>query len=104
MFDYEEWQKNFDKEIAKAAQLPPGLCAGKLFSIPVADGEAYYEVVKVFKKTVRIKWRQDLSLDDYRDWMLEDGGSFPRNKIEPLVVGQEELSKILANRKHYSEL
>jgi len=104
MFNYEEWKKNFDKEIAKASQLPDGLCVGKLFFIPVADGEAYYEVIKVFKTTVHIKRRPDLCLDDYQDWMLGEGGSFSRNKIEPVIVAQEQLSKTLVNKKSYFDL
>jgi hypothetical protein len=84
--DYEkQWKEWFDKQMEVSNSLPDGLHVGKIFSLGVADGNAYYEVVKVFKTKVRIKWRKLLCPDHYSDRVLGHGGSFDKHIIEGLV-------------------
>ena len=64
--------------------LPEGLHPGKLFSVPVGDGCAYYVVKKVNKKTVDIEWR-GYSLDRWVDFRFSIGGREQRDVIEALV-------------------
>ena len=100
MDDYfEEFDKRFKEEMAKSDALPKGLVPGKIFSISVADGYAYYEVVKVNKRTVRIKWRKDLCPDEYCYYGWGAGGSFPISLIEPLVDGEERIAEMFAEQR-----
>lgn len=93
MDDYfDKFDKHFEEEIAKSDTLPKGLVPGKIFQIGVADGYAYYEVVKVNKKTVKIKWKKDLCCDEYQYYGWGVGGSFPISLIEPLVIGAENIA------------
>lgn len=95
----EEERKHFDAEWAKSKALPEGLQVGKLFRTQVADGYAYYEVVKINKRTVRIKWREDLCADKWQDQILGAGGSFATNVIEPLILREEALDRIFSKQK-----
>jgi len=89
----------FAAEIEKAKGLGEGLVKGKIFSMPVADGSAYYEVTKVLKTRVHIKCRMDLCPDHYTDYFLGGGGSFPRHMIEPVIEAEEGMAKIFAGKK-----
>lgn len=93
---YREFDENFKRTQAASDALPDGLQVGKIISFGVADGYAYYEIVKVNKTTVRLQWRGDLSLDSYQDRLLGAGGSVPRNMIEPIVAGEDRLKNILS--------
>ena len=101
--DWEKWEKefdaNFEKAMAESRALPKGLVPGKLLRIGVADGYAWYQVVKVNKKTVRIKWRKDLCCDEYQYYGWGVGGSFPISLIEPLILGEERLAELFAKKK-----
>ena len=68
--------------------------AGRLLSIPMGDGYAVYEVTKVTPKTATVKWRPDAAMDDWQDQILGDGGTFPRDRIEPLVERQDRISSL----------
>ena len=93
-----EFDENFEAEMAKSKALPKGLVPGKIFQIGVADGYAYYEVVKVNKRTVKIKWRKDLCCDEYQYYGWGTGGSFPISLIEPLILGEERLAEMFAKQ------
>ena len=95
MDDYfEKFDKHFNAEMAKSTALGPGLVLGKIFSIGVADGYAYYEVVRVNKKTVRIKWRKDLCLDDYQYFGWGEGGLVDIGLIEQRVRGMDNMAML----------
>ena len=76
----QEWEKV--KAQSKAAG--KGLKPGKLLSIPVADGEAYYVVTKVSKNAVTLEWRC-FNDDGYRDIHFGFGGNFPKQMVENIV-------------------
>jgi len=80
-----EYEARFEAAMAKSDALPDGLHVGKIVSTRVADGHAYYQIVKVNKKSVRVIWRRDLALDGWKDAVLQDGGSFEKSRIEPMV-------------------
>ena len=94
---YEKWNKHFEAEIAKSAALPKGVVVGKVFGIGVADGYAYYEVVRVNKKTVRIKWREDITLDSYQYFAWGTGCSVPAHLVASLI-GHEEIIAAYTNK------
>ena len=83
---YEKHLKHFNREMAKSEALPKGLQVGKIFQIHVADGYAFYEIVRINKKTVRIKWRRDLCLDEYQYYGWGEGCSVDKSLIEPLII------------------
>lgn len=85
--------KIFVEAQKRSDDLGNGLEPGKLFYIGVADGQAYYEVVKVNKKTVRIEWRGYCG-DRYTDAILEWGGSYPIETIEKLVGRCDAIASI----------
>lgn len=96
-----EWKaqdEKFDKEWAASHALPKGLVVGKLFRLPVGDGYAYYQIEKINKTTVRVKWRPDLDPDEWMDRVLGDGGSFPKKIIEPIIEGEEALYEIFGKK------
>ena len=70
----------------------------RYFTRPVADGTAWYQVIKVTSKNVTVQWCDGISLDNYCDGMLGDGEiTMPRNVIEPLVRGRIALNKVFSN-------
>ena len=76
---------NFKEAMDKSHALPDGLQVGKIIQKGVGDGYAYYEITKIFKKTVHLKWREDLSCDGYIDAVLVNGGPTPIQMVEGLV-------------------
>ena len=82
---FAEYDRRFKEARNKSDALPDGFQVGKIIETPVADNYAYYEITKVNKNTVRLKWREDLSLDGYMDGILFTGGKIDKNRIEHLV-------------------
>lgn len=74
----------YAKAVAADKAAGPGLAVGRLFTVGVGDGAAYYIVTKVNKKTVRIEWRS-FDPDRYRNLHFGAGGSFPRGMVEVFV-------------------
>jgi len=86
---FEEYDKYQNDEFAKVANLPDGLHVGKMFSISVADGEAWYQITKILKTKVQLKWRKDLCPDQYADHHFFHGGSFDKNDVERYIHIQD---------------
>jgi hypothetical protein len=87
-------QKEFEKAEAKSAKAT-GL-TGKLFSVGVADGCAYYVIVKENKKTVKVEWRGYLNGDRYTDTMMQWGGTVSKDRVEDIIRWQEGLRALSA--------
>ena len=83
----------YKKAVKKSDKVGEGLVKNKLFSVPVADGRAWYVVTKVNKNNCNIEWR-GFHCDNYRDGTLQWGGSFPHHCIEHHIKCQEGLAKI----------
>lgn len=85
LFD-NEYDKFMDKEFKKAerkSKRVKGL-VGKMISLGVADGCAYYVVTHATAKKVQIEWR-GFCPDRWTDRVLGYGGSFDKSLIERLV-------------------
>jgi len=80
-----------------AERLPDGLHVGKLLSVPVGDGCAFYVVTKVNKKTVDIEWR-GFSPDRWVDFRFGDGGREKREIIEALVRREDGMRRLFIQR------
>jgi len=89
MYEVPQWLKDYDKyfkaEMAKSNALGKGVKVGKIFSLPVADNYAYYKIVKVNKKTVKVEWMEKMSPDGYQYFLLGEGGTIQLSKIECLM-------------------
>jgi hypothetical protein len=83
----------YDEAKAKSDALGNQLKAGKLFSVGVGDGRAFYVVTKVNPKTCDIAWR-GFCPDRYTDQVLGWGGRMPRERIERLVVRQDAIDSV----------
>lgn len=87
----DEYYRYIEDELEKAQRLSdsvgPGCAVGKLISVGVADGSAWYVITKVNKTTVKIEWR-GFCPDHWYDQVLGGGGSFPKRVIEPLCRGR----------------
>ncbi len=87
----------YDRAQALSDSLGETLAPGKLFSIGVADGQAWYVVTKVTPKTCTVEWR-GFCADRYTDQVLGWEGTFPRRVIEPLAIRQHRLRSIFSER------
>jgi hypothetical protein len=78
----------------------PEFGVGKVFDIPVADSRAYYEVTAVTDDTatVSIIWPEDPADDElvdlYTDPFIGGGGTFERERIEPLTARHDTIARI----------
>jgi hypothetical protein len=70
--------------------LPEGILVGKLFSVGVGDGSAWYVVTKVGKTTAKVEWR-GFCPDRYTDQVIGIGGSFPMATLRRMGVGRKPL-------------
>jgi len=61
-----------------------GVAVGRMFTLGVADGQAYYVVVKVGPKTCKVEWR-GFCLDRYVDQVLGYGKSLPTKDVAQFV-------------------
>ena len=78
-------EDEFKKAFELSARLPKGVHKGKLFSIGVADGRAWYAITKVNKKTCRVEWRgfcPDRYTDHHFGWGCRN---FPIEDVERYV-------------------
>jgi len=78
---------------------------GKIFSIVVADTKAHYVVTECDDKTATIEyvWPEDEADDEYIDLctdpFLGTGGTFDRDRVEPLCAYSDNLTKIFGGSK-----
>jgi len=87
----------FEKTLKISDGLPEGLVVGKLFSIGVADGKAWYLVTKVNKKTCHIEWRGFCS-DRYFDRHFGYGGKFDIKEVSRCTGWDDTLKKMFSKK------
>ena len=91
--EYEKYVENkLKKAIEKTHQIKNGIL-GCTFSLPVADGRAWYEVIKENKKTCVVEWR-GYGVDNYTDGILEFGGTFPKKIIKSIIDREKAIYNI----------
>jgi len=79
------------------AEAGEGLKKNRVFSMPVADGKAFYVITKVNKKTCKVEWR-DFGADRYTDNILGWGGTFDKSIIERQLSWNDGLRKLFAKK------
>ena len=88
-------QKEYDKAKAKSKRAK-GI-VGKMLSVGVADGSAYYVVTKDHGRTVTVEWR-GFCLDRYTDSVLGWECTLDKRNIEDRIYSQEKLEELFAKR------
>ncbi|KKN24116.1 hypothetical protein LCGC14_0898050 [marine sediment metagenome] len=91
----EQWLDDKGKAAAQLALASP-TCVNQLVSLDVADGLAWYIIVEETKRTLTVEWRSYGGGDRYTDVILGWGGTFPRDRLEPLIMSAEELNRFIA--------
>jgi len=97
-----EHDKKYKNYLESNKKLGRGVKVGKIFRTPRADGWAYYEIVGLNipekfserPKKINIKPALGLSLDEYRDFVLKEGGWFLWTTIQPLVEFEDDYSEV----------
>ena len=87
-----EYPNEFDQYVeaeqkkaeALSESLPGGVRVGKMFTMPVGDGCAYYVVTRANRQKTVVEWR-GYCLDRYRDRFLGYGGEFRTSDIARLM-------------------
>ena len=87
--------KEHKKRDEKAGE---GLHVHRMFSMPVADGNACYVVTKVNKKTCKIEWR-NFGADQYTDRILGWGGTFPIDIIADQLHYADGMRKLFGKKE-----
>jgi hypothetical protein len=91
-----EYDKYVDNQLEKAQKksrsIEKGL-KGKLFSVPVGDGSAYYIIKSEKANIVKIEWR-GFSLDRWHDNYFQEGGEFNKDRIADMIYQQEGMEKL----------
>ena len=77
--------------------LPEGLVRGKLIRFQIADGYAYYRVVKVNKTTVRLR-HQKMGGDDWSNPAIGFEGTLGVRQVAALIRQQEVWKKLMAKK------
>ena len=91
----EQWLDDKGKAAAQLALESPTY-VNQLFSLGVADGSAWYIIVKETKRTLTVEWRGYDGGDRYTDAILGWGGAFPRGRLEHFIMSVEELKQFIA--------
>lgn len=70
----------------------------RCFQLQVADGYAYYQVMEVGSRTVKVRHIPGIG-DNYKDEMLGDGGTFPLVPIRRLIQAEDAFNDFISKRK-----
>lgn len=98
----DEFHQHVAKEFRKALDLNAKLASergrdtvapGRLLTVPVGDGRAWYVVTRVSRKSARIEWR-GFAPDRWRDNRFGFGGSFPIEMVRCCMYGPLPAQKV----------
>ena len=102
-----DWQKNIvnsehnldvlngiDEEQRKR-----GLLLWRYFNVNVADGYAYYQVVKVTKKSAIVEICRGICLDEWTDRILGESCQLPIDRVEELIKRKDALYNLFGGGK-----
>ena len=100
--DLNDWEKSYENikhnlhilEGIDREQRRKGEILWRYFKRPVADGYAYYQVVKVTKKTALIKICRGVALDEWTDNLLGEECSLPIEKVQEIIYNYDVLENL----------
>ncbi|KKN55686.1 hypothetical protein LCGC14_0579880 [marine sediment metagenome] len=87
------------------AVLGKGLVVGKIFQIGVGDGYAFYEVIRINKTTVSVKWVENefLNPDEYMDFMIGGESTINKDKIQCIIECEEIRNNVLSKTSNFTQ-
>jgi hypothetical protein len=90
-------KKNFEhlKECDLMAQKSNNL-VGRYFSLAVADGKVFYQVIKENKTSTVVALCNGICLDDYVDQILGEKSTISKSKVLSLINSQQKLNKLFS--------
>lgn len=71
-----------------------GLLLWRYFRRNVADGYAYYQIVKVTKKTAIVEVCRGICLDEWTDNMLGESCELPIDIVDNLIKQKDAMEKL----------
>jgi hypothetical protein len=92
----DEFDNYVTREMNKALEISKninGCAVGKILRFSVADGYAFYIVVKLTKRLAHLEWR-GFCLDRYTESVLGYEGTISRERCEILVGTEESFEKL----------
>jgi hypothetical protein len=101
--DSRDWRQNGEnsrlnlehlKQIDRSAQNAGVSPLYRCFSVPVADGKAHYQVVRVKKKTAIVRICDGICLDGYCDMVLGEESEISIDKVMELVGRNAALNRL----------
>lgn len=88
------WEKNFNRLVEKDLRAKKNkILTERYIQVNIADGFAYYEIIKENKKTVRIKIVTGIG-DDYRVGYWGDMATIDKNYALENIAYRDNLYKI----------
>jgi len=100
----EDWEKarvNSDNNLnvlegIDREQKAKGEILWRYFRRNVADGYAYYQIIKVTKKTAVVKICRGICLDEWTDNLLGEECSLPIQKVQELMYNRDALDNLFS--------
>jgi len=97
--DWEKARVNSDNNLnvlegIDREQKAKGEILWRYFRRNVADGYAYYQIVKVTKKTAVVKICRGICLDEWTDNLLGEECSLPIQKVQELIYSRDAMAKL----------
>lgn len=95
----ENSQKNLDnlQAIDKEAR-EKGELLYRYFYVPVADGRAYYQIIKILGTKVAVRICFGICLDSYVDHVLGERSTLPLKKAKQLVESRQALEDLFSKK------
>jgi hypothetical protein len=88
----QEVEERWDQVREKNETLGDGLKEGKVVTFSVADGKAAYEIIEIGEKISVVKYRDDLTLDNYEaDAVDHSTGEVLTANLEEQIKRQDAL-------------
>ena len=78
---------------------PEGSILHRYFSLPVADGMAHYQIVKINKATCKVKICNGICLDNYQDYTLGEEATISLATATSQVNRRLGLEKLFSKNK-----
>lgn len=99
---YDMIHSEMERVQALSDALPAGIVKGKLFRVPCGDGYAWYIVMRVNKKTVKIEWR-GFSSDRWVDQRFGLGGNVPIEMVEQFIRYEDGTRQLFSKKKEETD-
>lgn len=101
-----DWEKaivnsehNFDVlEGIDKEQKRKGEILWRYFRRPVGDGYAYYQIIKVTKKTAKVKICRGVALDEWTDSLLGEECTLPIDKVKEIIYNHDVLHNLFCRK------